>query len=83
MCFLGYSLVANGAVAKVKPNATGLNPAWRNALAHILLLAGWPENVSPADLASIRNKLQQDLNALIALAPPGSGSYFNEVRVPS
>ena len=61
------------------PESTGLNPAWRNSLAYILLVATWPEGSNETQIAAVRQRLVQDMKTLEGLAPD-SGAYFNEAR---
>lgn len=62
------------------PDSVGLNPAWRTALIHAVAGESWPEGTPAGVIQQLRNNLKQDVTKLEALAP-GSGSYFNEVRV--
>ena len=73
-------LVAGGAVSKVDPSSTGLNPAWRQAGAHAVFGITWPDGASAALIQSLRDDLEKRLALVRALAPE-SGAYFNEVRV--
>lgn len=72
------SLVAGGAVAQVDPASTGLNPAWRTALMHVVAGESWPQGSSSAYINDVRGQLKNILGELEALAP-GAGAYFNEV----
>lgn len=73
-------LVAGGAVSKVDPDSTGLNPAWRKALAQIGYNTGWAEGASTTEITQLRKQLAQNLKKISDLTP-GSGAYFNEVSV--
>lgn len=75
-----YRLVAGGAVSRVDPNSTGLNPAWRKALAHVIFGTGWAEGTTPTMINQLRNQLAGRLKSISELTP-GSGAYFNEVSV--
>jgi len=44
-----YGHVAGGAVSKVNPDSTGVNPAWRNALS-----IGWNEGTSASEINQMR-----------------------------
>ncbi|KAL0946201.1 hypothetical protein HGRIS_012461 [Hohenbuehelia grisea] len=72
-----WHAVAGGAVSRVPPDSTGLNPAWRNAVTHVGAFQGWPEGASASVIAAHGNKLQGEVSKLEKLAP-GSGAYFNE-----
>jgi hypothetical protein len=63
----------------VDPDATGLNPAWRNSLAYATLGAGWEDGATLEEIEVARQLLIQDMKILEGIAPD-SGAYFNEVR---
>jgi hypothetical protein len=69
-----YGHVAGGAVSKVNPDSTGVNPAWRNALS-----IGWNEGTSASEINQMRPGLALALGNLSRLA--GSSAYLNEVRL--
>lgn len=71
------SLVAGGAVAQVDPDSTGLNPAWRKALVHLLWGTGWQEGTPFSEIKQLRAVIAQSLTRVSELA--GSSAYFNEV----
>lgn len=68
-------------MAQVDPASTGLNPAWRTALMHVVASKGWPEGSCTAYINELRDKLKAELAELEALSP-GAGAYFNEVSYP-
>ena len=71
------SLVAGGAVSKVDPDSTGLNPAWRKALTHVVWGTGWDEGTPANEIKQLRAALAKSLNNLTQLT--GSSAYYNEV----
>ncbi|OSD07957.1 FAD-binding domain-containing protein [Trametes coccinea BRFM310] len=73
-----YELVAEGAVSRTDPSSTGLNPAWRQAVAHAVFGTTWPDGTSPKDIVKLRLVLRERTAEVRALAPD-SGAYFNEV----
>ena len=73
------SLVTGGAVSHIPSNSTGLNPAWRRAVAHTVISTSWPEGANASQIETAREGLRRDTAKLRALAPE-SGAYFNEVR---
>ena len=75
--FTPYSLVAGGAVSKVDPESTGLNPAWRKALAHVAWSTGWVEGTPASEIKQLRAALAQSLKNVTELT--GSSAYYNEV----
>jgi hypothetical protein len=68
-----------GAISNVDPNATGVTPAWRSALAHAIHLENWEEGASVEEIEVTRDRTRESLKVMDELAP-GSGSYLNEVR---
>ena len=74
------SPVAGGAVSRVDPNSTGLNPSWRRAISEVVIGVSWDEG-STADFINQQiDQLKQMIRVLDELTPD-SGSYFNEVNI--
>jgi hypothetical protein len=72
--------LAGGVISEVDPDSMGLNPSWRSALVHAVVGASWPDGKSVDEIERVRDNLRQRLAGLATLAP-GSGCYFNEVRL--
>ena len=73
------SPVAGGAVSRVDPKSTGLNPSWRRAISEDVIGVSWDEG-STADFINQQiDQLEQMIRVLDELTPD-SGSYFNEVN---
>ncbi|TFK94016.1 FAD-binding domain-containing protein [Polyporus arcularius HHB13444] len=72
--------VAGGAVSNVSVDATGLNPAWRKAAAHVVGGIGWPEGATLEEINALRDELKSSTAKVRALAPE-SGAYFNEASL--
>ncbi|KAI0370332.1 hypothetical protein BV20DRAFT_1052395 [Pilatotrama ljubarskyi] len=73
------TLVAGGAISRVDPVATGLNPASRDANVHVMLTESWPEGTN----SSAINQLRQAGTAgeqLRSLAPQ-SGAYLDKASL--
>jgi len=72
-----FNLLAGGAVSKVSPNATSVNPGWRKALHLVIFASGWTSSTPLA----IRDELRQTLTGQTSLFEPfseGLGAYLNE-----
>ncbi|EKM61059.1 uncharacterized protein PHACADRAFT_156227 [Phanerochaete carnosa HHB-10118-sp] len=78
--FVGFFIVAGGAVSKIDPSTTGLNPAWREALIHVVFGSGWPEGASVDAINEVRAKIKKGEAAFRTLTPQG-GAYFNEASL--
>ncbi|KIK61289.1 hypothetical protein GYMLUDRAFT_166464, partial [Collybiopsis luxurians FD-317 M1] len=76
-----YHLVAGGAVSKVDPDPTGLNPAWRKAAAHVALGVSWPEGTSVSDIRLLEDIAKGYVGVLEGLVGPDGGAYFNEASL--
>lgn len=70
-------LIAGGAVNRTDPDAMGLNPAWRTALAEVLTAMSWPDTDNVTEIQSAKGTLKEMVSALDSLNP-GSGAYLNE-----
>ncbi|KAH9902821.1 FAD-binding domain-containing protein [Cubamyces lactineus] len=77
---VNYYLVAGGAVSRVDPSRTGLNPAWRQANAHVVVGTTWSDGATSAEIDQKRGVLRTNTARLRALAPQ-SGAYFNEASL--
>ncbi|OBZ77454.1 6-hydroxy-D-nicotine oxidase, partial [Grifola frondosa] len=77
---LNYLLCAGGAVSRVDPASTGLNPAWRKALVHTIFTVAWPDGSPATVIEELEAGIAQNMTALRALAPD-SGAYFNEASL--
>ncbi len=75
--FNAFHLGPTTAVGKpVAPNA--LHPAWRDALAHLLVFIVWPPNATAAEQMSMRTQFSRVDMQPLRDATLGSGSYMNE-----
>ena len=64
-------------MSKVDPDSTGVNPAWRKALTHVVWGQVWHEGASVSEIDQMRAALAKTLGELSTLT--GSSAYFNEV----
>lgn len=72
------NLVAGGQVARNRGLSMALNPAWRRAVTHMIVMYFFPAT-TPSDVLEVkRQELQRDFQAFRDLSP-GSGAYINEV----
>lgn len=72
------SYVAGGAVSKVAPDSTGLNPAWRGCLWEATFGTAWDEGAPFSEIKRLRAELATTLKKVSDIMP-GAGSYLNEV----
>jgi len=77
--FINSSWVAGGAVSRVDPESTGLNPSWRKAIAQVSIDESWQEGADSATIPTAREHLKRGTDVLDKLTKD-SGSYLNEVR---
>ncbi|KAF2454169.1 FAD binding domain protein [Lineolata rhizophorae] len=56
----------------------GLNPAWRDAYIHFIVVEVWPDNSSPSYIQSIKDDITFNKTHALRQLSPGSGAYFNE-----
>ncbi|KAH7920246.1 FAD-binding domain-containing protein [Leucogyrophana mollusca] len=74
---IGWNLVGGGAVSKVNPGSTGLNPAWRESLVEAVWGIQWGEGATFSEIERLRSELAVTMAQVSAIVP-GAGSYFNE-----
>ena len=58
---------------------TALNPAWRDAVSHVVVVGGWPEGASDEEIQAVRDDVTYRQVAALKSLAPDSGAYFNEV----
>ena len=73
------SFVAGGAVSKVDPDSTGLNPAWRTSLGIVEFGVSWPEGSSASQIFAARKTVVKNIEVIDKVAGTASATYFNEV----
>ena len=76
--FHPLSSIAGGAVSRVDPESTGLNPSWRKAVSEVYITTTWPEGSTVDFIFQNINAMNQSLFILDELTTD-SGSYLNEV----
>ncbi|KAF8800857.1 FAD-binding domain-containing protein [Phlegmacium glaucopus] len=69
--------VAGGAVSRVDPDSTGLNPSWRRALSEVVVSADWDEGATVDFIFQRIDQLKQ-LTLTLDQLTTDSGSYLNE-----
>ena len=72
------SSIAGGAVSRVDPDSTGLNPSWRKAVSEVYITTFWPEGSTADFIFQQIDKFKQSILILDELTTD-SGSYLNEV----
>jgi len=71
------SSVAGGAVSRVDPDSTGLNPSWRKAVSEVYVSSTWPEG-STADFIFQQIDIMKQSTLILDELTTDSGSYLNE-----
>ncbi|KAJ7477203.1 FAD-binding domain-containing protein [Mycena galericulata] len=75
-------IVAGGKVAENANISSAVNPAWRTAKTHILIINTWTDADSIEEIDTIRKRFQtQQLPILEQLSGPDAGAYSNEADV--
>ncbi|GJE99670.1 FAD-binding domain-containing protein [Phanerochaete sordida] len=78
--YIGFFLVAGGAVSRVDVDAAAVHPAWRTALVHTVFGSPWPDGSSLDVINAAREKVKNGEVALRKLTPDG-GAYLNEASL--
>ena len=76
--FYLLSSIAGGAVSRVDPESTGLNPSWRKAISEVYITMTWPEGSTVDSIFQKIDAMKQSTLILDELTTD-SGSYLNEV----
>jgi len=71
-------LVGGGKVNEPTPDVMGVNPSWRNALAHVVVADSWSYNSTISERNAVHNKITQLTQRLGEFAGPDMGAYINE-----
>ncbi|KAH7426690.1 hypothetical protein KP509_10G012700 [Ceratopteris richardii] len=71
-------LVAGRAVSRNKGYDNAVNPAWRKALWHVIVISRWTSEEACAATETSRRSVVTEANGLLRSLTPGSGCYLNE-----
>jgi hypothetical protein len=73
----GVQLYATGPFNQPDNSKTGVNPAWRTSLWHVIMGAAWTSSTPPNVRTQIQNTISASVQPFKALTP-GGGGYMNE-----
>jgi hypothetical protein len=57
-----------------------LNPAWRDAVTHLIVVKGWIDGSPPEMVQGVYDDITYNKTHALRQLDPDSGAYFNEVR---
>ncbi|KAF9011812.1 hypothetical protein BDQ17DRAFT_1503458 [Cyathus striatus] len=77
---VAINFVAGGVASQVSPDSTGLNPAWRKAVAHVYFAESWNDGASGAVVQAARQRVRKGLKILNGLSTD-FGTYLNEASL--
>jgi hypothetical protein len=63
------------------PSTISLNPAWRNTLAHLLIVSAFSDNSPPSLIDAVYADMTHNKVAALRELSPRTGAYFNEADV--
>jgi hypothetical protein len=66
--------------AQPNPDFNAVNPAWRQALAHVIVNVGWTTGTTPAKAEVIYRTFDKAVMAPLRELTPESGAYLNEAN---
>ena len=81
-CPPSSSFIAGGAVLRVDPESTGLNPAWRNTVAQVYVAESHEEGASAETIRATQQRLVEN-TAILDTITTDSAAYLNEVSLDS
>lgn len=70
-------MVGSSVTPAYYPDVQSLNPAWRDALVHLVVVEGWRDGSSQAVIDAVHADVTVKTQMLRALSPD-AGAYFNE-----
>ncbi|KAH7325285.1 hypothetical protein B0J17DRAFT_681764 [Rhizoctonia solani] len=74
-----FNIIGGGAISKVDPESTGLNPQWRNdALVSWTFGGGWAANANAAEVEQVQGNTTQLIQRFGKVAGLDDAAYFNE-----
>ncbi len=77
--YIEGNVVAGGQVAANASIASGLNPAWRSTVVHLLFTRQWTATTTPAEVTAITNNITHVQVPILKSFEPGQmGAYLNE-----
>ncbi|KAF9528446.1 FAD binding domain-containing protein [Crepidotus variabilis] len=74
---IGLNVIGGGAVNRVDPSLTGLNPSWRHSLAEVYVTEGWEDGSNATVIQQAADRLKKNTDILENVSTD-SGSYLNE-----
>ncbi|KAJ2935487.1 hypothetical protein H1R20_g1607, partial [Candolleomyces eurysporus] len=78
--FVAINYIAGGAVLRVDPESTGLNPAWRNAVAQVYIGESHEEGASAETIRATQQRLVEG-TAILDTITTDSAAYLNEASL--
>ncbi|CAE6483923.1 unnamed protein product [Rhizoctonia solani] len=74
-----FNIIGGGAISKIDPESTGLNPQWRkDALVSWTFGGGWAPSASAADIQLVKANTGQLIQRFGQVAGLDDAAYFNE-----
>jgi len=61
----------------------GMNPAWRDTVAHFIVVRSWRDGMSQDYIRAIYDDITYNKTRVLRDLDPDSGAYFNEVSIAS
>ena len=71
-------MIASSKTPTYYPDQIAMNPAWNNALSHLIVVEGWPDGIAQSVIDSVyRDITEKKIQPLRDLSHE-TGAYFNE-----
>lgn len=71
-------MIANSANRNL---STALNPAWRDAVVHMIVVEGWADGAPQSEIEAVYDDITNNKTYALRQLAPDSGAYFNEPDV--
>ncbi|KAJ4377988.1 hypothetical protein N0V83_000818 [Neocucurbitaria cava] len=75
--FIGH-MIAHPDAPTYYPDVISMNPAWRNTIAHLIVVEGWQDGMPQSIIDAVYDDITYNKTEALRKLSPETGAYFNE-----
>lgn len=75
--FIGH-MIAHPDTPTYYPDVISMNPAWRNTIAHLIVVEGWQDGMPQSIIDAVYDDITYNKTEALRKLSPETGAYFNE-----